>query len=297
MALTEETFVHVEWTDVEVGTTRVRRHSRGRIGVWLAAGWMALIGFLAISSLFLPFQDPSALNRNQARKLPSWDHWLGTDNLSRDILSRIANGARVSLLVGVVSALLASIVGVGLGLLAGYFRRTTSSLIMGAMDVLLAAPALILVITLTTFLGPGVRNLIIVIALLAVPAFARVTRTQTVSFAERDFVKAAKVLGATRKRIILKEIAPNILPTIAAYFLVTVSLAILIEGALSFLNLGVSRERPTWGGMINDGRSHLGETVHISLIPALVMFLTVLSLNTLGERLLRYHRRLGDTAA
>src|SRR5262245_19538495 len=122
MAVAEESLAPVEWVRVEFSTTHGRPRSRGRIGVWLATAWIALIGILAVTSLFLPFQDPSALNRNQARKLPSWDHWLGTDNLSRDMFSRIANGARVSLLVGVVSAIVAGIVGVALGLLAGYFR-------------------------------------------------------------------------------------------------------------------------------------------------------------------------------
>jgi peptide/nickel transport system permease protein len=273
------------------------RRRRIDVGLWLAVGWMALIIFFAVFATVLPLQDPLALNPRAARQSPSWDHWLGTDNLSRDMLSRTAHGARVSLLVGFVSAGIAAIVGSFLGLIAGYQRKLTETLIMGWMDIMLAAPALLLVIVLTSFLGPTLRNVILAISVLSVPAFARIARAQTLAVSEREFVKAAKTLGATRRRIIFREIAPNIAPTVAAYFLVTVSVAIVLEGSLSFLGLGLSRERPTWGGMINDGRTFLGTSLHITLIPALAMFLTVLSLNSLGEKILRrqQHRRGATT--
>ncbi|MGH9032192.1 MAG: ABC transporter permease [Acidimicrobiia bacterium] len=278
-------------TREETTGTRPRRRRR-EVGLWLALGWMALVVLLAVLAPVLPLDDPLALDPGAVRQAPRSSHWLGTDNLSRDLLARLAEGARVSLLVGFVSAGLATVVGSLLGLLAGYFRGWRETLIMGWMDIMLAAPALLMVIVLTSFLGPGVRNIILAISVLAVPAFARVARAQTLAYAEREFVKAARTLGATRRRIIFREIAPNIAPTIAAYFLVTVSVAIVVEGSLSFLGLGLSRERPTWGGMINDGRTFLSSSLHISLVPAATMFLTVLSLNSLGEKLLRHHQGL-----
>jgi peptide/nickel transport system permease protein len=265
-----------------------RRRRRPDIGFWLAAAWMIMIILLALLAPVLPLQDASALSGDKS-EVPSWDHWLGTDNLSRDQLARVAEGARISLTVGFVSAAIAAVFGTLFGLVAGYRRRATETLIMGSMDILLAVPGLIFVIALTSLLGAGVRNVIIAISVLAIPAFARVARAQTLAYAERDFVKAARSLGATRRRILFREIAPNLLPTIAAYALVTVSAAIVVEASLSFIGAGIPPEQPTWGSMIAGGRTFLRVSPHISLIPGLVLFFTVLSLNALGEKLQRRH--------
>jgi len=287
---------HPEHSGVEPGDVVPLPRKRADIGLWLAAGWLVLITGLAIIEPLLPLQEPLALS-GAAREGPSAAHWLGTDELSRDQLSRVISGAQVSLTVGIVSALIAGVVGTLLGLVSGYYRRTTETLVMGLMDVMLAAPALIFVIVITSMLGAGIRNVIIAISILAVPAFARVARAQTLVYAERDFVKAARSLGATRRRILFLEIAPNVLPTVVAYALVTVSVAIIVEGSLSFLGLGVSPERATWGGMIAGGRSHLNTAPHISLIPGAIMFLTVLTLNALGDKLQRRHdEMIGFTA-
>jgi peptide/nickel transport system permease protein len=265
-----------------------RRRRRLDIGLCLALGWLALVVLLALLADVLPLRDPKALDPVAGRGgSPSLDHWLGTDQLGRDQLSRIAYGARVSLVVGIGSAGIASVIGSVLGLLAGYRRRLTGTLIMGWMDVLLSVPALILVIVLTSFLGAGISNVILAISILAVPAFARVARAQTLAYSERPFVKAARGLGATTRHILFRELAPNIAPTIGAYALVTAAVAIVVEASLSFLGLGVSTEIPTWGGMINAGRSLLGTAAHISLIPGAVLFCTVLALNAVGEKLQR----------
>jgi peptide/nickel transport system permease protein len=158
---------------------------------------------------------------------------------------------------------------------------------MGGIDILLAFPALILAIALTSLLGASVRNVIIAIAVLALPAFTRVARAQTLAFAQRDFVKAARSVGASDSRIIFREIAPNVMPTMVSYALVIVAVAIVVEGALSFLGLSVSAEIPTWGGMIDAGRGDLERAAHISLIPAATMFLTVLAFNSVGDKLAR----------
>jgi peptide/nickel transport system permease protein len=271
------------------------RRRRVDVGLWIAMSWLALIVFLAVFADVLPLRDPKALDAAAGRGGPSLDHWLGTDQLARDQLSRIAHGARVSLVVGVGSAAIAGVVGSVLGLLAGYRRKVTGTLIMGWMDVMLSVPALILVIVLTTFLGSGIGNVILAISILAVPAFARVARAQTLAYSERAFVKAARGLGATTRHIIFREIAPNIAPTIAAYAMVTAAVAIVVEASLSFLGLGVSTEVPTWGGMITAGRSLLGTDPHISLIPAAVLFCTVLAFNALGEKLQRRYGMQGST--
>jgi peptide/nickel transport system permease protein len=262
------------------------RRRRFDLGLWLAAGWMALVVVLALLAPLLPLQDPLALS-GDAREGPSRAHLLGTDQLSRDMLSRMIYGARISLLVGVSSALIAGTIGTLLGLAAGYYRRWREVVIMGVADIMLAAPALIFVIVVTSMLGPGIANVILAISVLSIPAFARVVRAQSMVYGERDFVKAARSLGAKPRRILFREIAPNVMPTVISYALVTVSVAIVVEGSLSFLGLGVPPDEPTWGGMIAGGRSHLGTSPHISLIPAAVMFITVLALNALGDKLQR----------
>jgi peptide/nickel transport system permease protein len=241
----------------------------------------------AIFADVLPIQDPDAIDATAGRQGPSAAHWLGGDQLGRDMLSRLVYGARVSLMVGAAAALAAGIVGTLIGLVAGYFRRSVETLTMGAVDILLAFPALVFVIVLTSLLGPTVGNVILALAVLSVPAFARVARAQTLTFAQRDFVKAARSLGTGKWRILFQEIAPNILPTMAAYALVVMAVVIVVEGSLSFLGLGVAADVATWGSTISAGRGLLETAPHISLIPALVMFLTVLALNSLGEKVRR----------
>jgi peptide/nickel transport system permease protein len=267
------------------------RRRRFDLGLWLAVVWLAVIVLLALLAPLLPLQDPLALS-GDARQGPSRAHWLGTDQLSRDQLSRVIHGARTSLLVGISSALIAGTIGTLLGLTAGFYRRWREVVIMGVADIMLAAPALIFVIVVTSMLGPGIANVILAISVLSIPAFARVVRAQTMVYGERDFVKAARSLGAKRRRILFREIAPNVMPTVISYALVTVSVAIVVEGSLSFLGLGVPPDEPTWGGMIAGGRSHLNTSPHISLIPATVMFITVLALNALGDKLQRRNDQL-----
>jgi peptide/nickel transport system permease protein len=244
---------------------------------------VAVLVVAAVLANVLPFQNPLKLNPGQGSKGPSWAHWFGTDKLGRDQLARLIHGSRTSLAVGILSATIAGAVGSTFGLVAGYYGKLTETLIMGWMDIMLAAPALVLVIVLTSLLGGGLFNVTLAISILSIPAFARVARAQTLAFKQRDFVKAARALGARNRRIIVKEIVPNIAPSILAYVLIVMALAIVIEGSLSFLGLGIAPEQPSWGGMISAGRGELDTAAHISLIPAFAMFLTVLSLNRLGE--------------
>lgn len=263
----------------------IARRRRIDIPLVLAVSWFALIVFVAVFADLLPLIDPGALDGAAGRAGPSAAHWLGADALGRDILSRIIYGARTSLIVGVVATLLSGAVGLAIGLIGGYFRGMSETLSMGAMDILLSFPALVLAIGLAAVLGAGTGNVIVAIAILALPAFARISRAETLAYANREFVQAARSLGARNSRIILREIGPNVLPTIVAYAFVIVAVAIVVEASLSFLGLGVPPDVPTWGGMISHGRSFLEAHGHITFIPAIVLFLTVLALNTIGDKL------------
>lgn len=265
---------------------RTRRRDLGMIA---ALAWVAIVIFMAVFANVLPFDDPLELDPSPtaARSGFSSDHLLGADQLGRDLLSRVAHGARVSLLVGFVATGFAVAIGGTMGLVAGFFRGKVETLIMAAVDIMLSVPALILAIALTAFLGASLRNVILAIAILAVPAFARMSRAQALSVSEREFVRAARSLGARRSRILLFEVAPNIAPSILAYGLIIVAVAIVVEGSLSFLGLGVPPPDPTWGGMISAGKDDLGSSPHISLVPAAVMFVTILALNVAGEKLRR----------
>lgn len=269
-------------TDVGSGAM-ISARRKVTFGVALAIGWFVLVVVCSFFAKYLPFQNPQKINPGQGSLGPSWDHLFGTDKLGRDQLSRLANGARTSLAVGVLSATIAGVIGSFLGVVAAFYGKLTETLIMGCMDIMLAAPALVLVIVLTSLMGAGLFNVILAISVLAVPAFARVARAQTLAVKQRDFIKAARALGATNRRLITKEIVPNIAPPIFAYVLITIAVAIVIEGSLSFLGLGIAPDKPSWGGMIAAGRGELDTAPHISLIPAFAMFLTVLSLNRLGE--------------
>lgn len=277
--------------------TALAPRRRFDFGFTVAFIWFSLIVLAAVLADVLPLLEPNALDATAGRQGPSAAHWLGADMLGRDILSRIVYGARTSLIVGVVATLLSGVVGLTLGLISGYFKSLTETLAMGAMDILLSFPALVLAIALTAVLGAGVGNVIVAIAILALPAFARISRAETLTYAGREFVKAARSLGAKHTRIILREITPNVLPTVAAYGFVIIAVAIVVEGSLSFLGLGVPVETPTWGGMIAHGRSVLEPHPHISFFPAAAMFLTVLALNTIGDKLRQREDRRGGVEA
>lgn len=267
---------------IEQTVTTVRR---GSLVFRLAIVWIAIIVVAAIAADWLPLDDPSELDLLARRAAPSADHWFGADALGRDILSRITFGARISLMVGLLAPLLGLVIGGGLGLLTGYFRGPFQTLVVGAVDVLLAFPPLVLALAITTYLGHSVLNITLTLGILSVPAFTRVARAATLSFAERDFITAARAVGAGHFRILVRELLPNIALPLIGYFLLVVAVIIIIEGALSFLGLGVPAPMPSWGSMIAEGRDSLDTAPWIAFFPAGAMFLTVLALNFLGDRL------------
>jgi peptide/nickel transport system permease protein len=271
--------------DVEVEQAATTPARRGRLVFWLAVAWIGIVASAAIAADWLPLTSPSEMDLLARRAGPGADHWLGTDALGRDILSRLVFGARISLTVGLVAPMLGLVIGGGLGMLAGYFRGWLETLVVGSIDVLLAFPPLVLALAITTYLGQSVLNITITLGILSIPALTRVARAGTMTFAERDFVTAARALGAGHGRILMRELLPNIALPLIAFFLLAVAVIIVVEGALSFLGLGVPPPTPSWGGMIAEGRDSLDTAPSIAFLPAGTMFLTVLAFNMVGDRL------------
>jgi len=261
--------------------------ARKRLGpvFWISVGWITLVILAAIFAKYLPIKSYTETGVGPPRTHPNSQFWFGTDELGRDMLARVIYGARVSMIVGFASIFAAFIIGGGIGIVAGYYGGKLGRFLMGCMDVFLAFPALVASLAIVTFLGQSLRNVTIAIALVSIAPVARIIRASTLTFAEREFVTAARTLGAKNRRIIIKEILPNVLPPAASYSLIGVALAIVGEGALAFLGLSVRPPTPSWGSMINEGRSFLEHDAYISLIPAAAMFLTVLSFNFAGDSL------------
>jgi peptide/nickel transport system permease protein len=262
------------------------RRSR-RLGplFWIAIGWVVFVFAVAIFADVLPLPSPTDMDMLEKRAPFSFAHWLGTDGLGRDELSRLIHGARISLVVGICAPVIGLVIGGALGMLAGYFRGRFESLVVGSMDVLLAFPPLILALAVTAFLGQSIPNLTYILGLLSVPAFMRVARAATLTLARREFVIAAQALGATHTRILLRELLPNVMLPLFAFFLLGVAVIIVAEGALSFLGLGVPPPISSWGSMIGEGRQSLDIAPRLAFIPAIAMFLTVLSFNLVGDTL------------
>ena len=252
---------------------------------WLALGWIGLIVLAAALADVLPLPSPTDMDMLERRALPSAAHWLGTDRLGRDMLARLVHGARISLTVAILAPLIGLLIGGALGILAGYFRGHLETLVVGGVDVLLAFPPLVLALAITAYLGQTVANLTYIIGILSIPAFTRVARAATLSLAKREFILAARAMGATEARILLRELLPNVILPLMAFFLLAVAVTIVVEGALSFLGLGVPPPAPSWGGMIGEGRESLEVAPRIAFLPALFMFVTVLSFNVVGDTL------------
>jgi peptide/nickel transport system permease protein len=252
---------------------------------WAAAAWIGTVVAAALLADFLPMPSPNEMDMLARRMAPGAQHWLGTDGLGRDMLSRIVFGARTSLTVGFVAPAIGLALGAGLGMLAGYFRGKFEALAMAGTDVLLAFPPLVLILAITAYLGQSVLNLAMTIGFLSIPPFARVARAATLTLAQREFVTAARALGASHARILVRELLPNVALPLLAFFLLAVAVTIVVEGALSLLGLGVPPPTSSWGSMIGEGRESLDVAPWLAFLPAGVMFLTVLSFNLVGDTL------------
>ncbi|MGY8679257.1 ABC transporter permease [Bradyrhizobium sp. UFLA05-153] len=251
------------------------------------AGLVVMTAFILLAllaPLIVPY-DPVATSWSLVRKAPTALHWFGTDELGRDILSRVVYGARASLLAGAISVAIALGIGVPLGLLAGYRGGFTDALISRITDAMLACPFLILAIALAAFLGPSLGNAMIAIGISATPVFIRLTRGQVLSVKAEDYVEAARALGNPSWRIAFAHILPNILPALLVQATLSIAAAIIAEAALSFLGLGQQPPAPSWGSMLNAAQRFLTQAPWMAIWPGLAIFLVVLSLNLLGDGL------------
>lgn len=271
--------------DEEVAVGPVRRTRRLGTLFWMAIGWMVFVFAVAVFADVLPLPSPTDMDMLERRMPPSVAHWLGTDGLGRDELARLIYGARISLTVGLCAPIIGLTIGGALGMLAGYFRGRFEALVVGSMDVLLAFPPLILALAVTAYLGQSILNLTYILGVLGIPAFMRVARATTLSLARREFVIAAQALGATHARILLRELLPNVMLPLLAFFLLGVAVTIVVEGSLSFLGLGVPPPISSWGSMIGEGRESLEIAPRLAFLPAMAMFLTVLAFNLVGDTL------------
>ena len=256
-----------------------------RRGAMVGAGVVLFFVLVAIFAPMIAPYSPTATDWSAVRKAPSLAHWLGTDEIGRDVLSRVIFGARASLKAGVISVLISLSLGVPIGLLSGYVGGFLDGLLMRIVDAMLACPFLILAIALAAFLGPSLTNAMIAIGISAMPAFIRLTRAQTLSTKVEDYVEAAKAVGNPHIRIVLRHILPNILAPIMVQATLAIAAAIIAEASLSFLGLGQQPPDPSWGSMLNTAKNFLSLAPWMAWWPGLAIFVVVLSFNLLGDGL------------
>lgn len=264
-----------------------RANSRIPIPVLIGLIWLAFLVLLVIIAPVLPLPDPTVSDYLAIAVPPgsSLEHLLGTDSIGRDILARLIAGARVSLGVGLGAVTLATVMGAVLGIIAGYFGGLWDRLLSGVIDVLLAFPGVVAVIAISVFLGPSLQTLVVGIAIVFTPQVARVARSSALMFARREFVIAARGMGAAEFRIMFREVLPNVVAPVVAFATTLVAVAIVTEGGLSFLGLGVPPPESSWGAMMGDGRGSLQSSPHIVLLPAAAMCVTLLAINFVAEYL------------
>lgn len=252
--------------------------------------WVGLAVFLivVIAAIFAPYIapfDPTDQNILEKLRAPTIEHWLGTDSFGRDTFSRLLYGARISLIIGVVSTLAAMVIGTAIGMVAGWHGGRLDTVTMQAMDVLLAFPSLILGLILVAMLGPSMTNIIIAIALTSIPPFARIARAPTIAVKEREFVDAGRALGYSDSRILIVHILPNILPEILVMGSLWLANAIRTEASLAFVGLGVKPPIATWGGMIREGFENILDSYWLALVPGVAILVVIFALNLLGDGL------------
>jgi len=243
-----------------------------------------LVGVAVLAPLIAPY-EPDQQTWSAVRKAPSALHWFGTDDVGRDVFTRVIYGARASLLAGVVAVAFALLIGVPIGLIAGYFGGFLDALLSRINDAMLACPFLILAIALAAFLGPSLRNAMIAIAVTTAPIFMRLTRGQTMAVKVEDYIEAARAVGNPNWRIALRHILPNILPALLVQATLSIATAIIAEATLSFLGLGQQPPAPSWGSMLNAAQRFLVNAPWMAIWPGLAIFMAVISFNLVGDGL------------
>jgi dipeptide transport system permease protein len=271
------------------GRGQVRRKVGLRL--WLSAGWLTLLLLAALLAPWISPKDPLAQDLFLGRLPPFWmagtepGYWLGTDSLGRDVLSRILHGARVAMTVALVAGTITCVIGAVLGLLAGFLRGWVDIVISRLIDIWMAFPPVLFSILLIAVIGPGLWSIILAIVVIDWTRFARVVRAEAMGQGAMDYVASAQVAGRGRMGTMLVEILPNVLPTIIVLLTLEMGIAVIVEAILSFVNLSISTDDPTWGGMIAEGRTSVHQAWWVLVFPLITLFLTVLSFSQLGEGL------------
>lgn len=274
---------------MSIAALSARTRLGGALSWWPA--W--LLGLLTLCAVFAPWLaplDPDRQNLLARLKAPGFEargavYWLGSDELGRNVLSRVIHGARVSISVAVLSVLLSGVVGVTVGMAAGYLRGWTETVLMRLVDIFLSIPAILLAIITVAVLGPGFVNVILVLALTRWPRYARVAYGQTLALADRPFVQLSRAMGAGTPRVLLRHILPNIAGPLLVVATLEFGLMVLFEAGLSFLGLGVQPPMASWGAMLSTGRNYIATAWWIATFPGLALFLLVLSANMIGDRM------------
>jgi peptide/nickel transport system permease protein len=246
---------------------------------------IALLGLVAALAPWLGRLDPTAQNLIERLQGPTWKHWLGTDDLGRDVFARMVWGTRISLSVGCVAVGISVVVGTFLGLLAGFRGGWLDTLVMRFVDMMLSIPTLFLILAVLAFLGPNIYNVMVIIGLTSWPGLTRLVRGECLSVREREYIQAAAVAGLPTSRVLFVHLLPNVISPILVSATLGVGGAVLTESALSFLGLGVQPPSPSWGNILSIGRDYMHIAWWLSLFPALAILVTVLAFNLLGEGL------------
>ncbi|MDQ3525474.1 MAG: ABC transporter permease, partial [Chloroflexota bacterium] len=260
---------------------RFMRYKPGLVGLGII---ILLVTFAVFAPWIAPY-SPEEINTPLRGASPSSNYWLGNDDIGRDILSRLIYGSRIALIVGIGATAIAVTIGVTVGALAGYFGGKVDFILSRLVDTLMAFPLLALLLTLSSVFGPSLRNVVVVIGLTVWASYARLVRAEVLSLRERDFVLAARASGAGDRRIIFRHIVPNALGPVIVIASLAVGGVIILESALSFLGLGVSRPTASWGTMLSDGREYIRNYPHIAIAPGVAITITVLSFNLVGDGL------------
>ena len=260
---------------------KLRRRRAAMLGLWVVIGFVVLAVFAA----WIAPQDPIATSWGAIRKAPSAGHWFGTDEIGRDVFSRVVWGTRASMLAGVVSVSISLLLGVPIGLAAGFAGGFVDGLISRLTDAFLACPFLILAIALAAFLGPSLTNAMIAIGVSATPIFARLTRGAVINVKVEDYIEAARALGASPLRQALRHVLPNIAAPLIVQATLAIAAAVIAEASLSFLGLGQQPPAPSWGSMLNTAKNYVDNAPWMAIWPGLSIFLLVLSFNLLGDGL------------
>jgi dipeptide transport system permease protein len=270
-----------------------RGQVRRRLGLrlWLSGAWLSILLLAALLASWIAPHNPLEQDLFASRLPPFWmagaepGYWLGTDSLGRDLLSRIMHGARIALIVAAIAGTATMAIGATLGLIAGYYRGWPDIVISRLIDIWMAFPPVLFAILLIAVMGPGLTSVIVAIVVIDWTRFARVVRAEAMSQGAMDYVASAQVAGQRRVGTMLTEILPNVLPTIGVLLTLEMGIAVIVEAILSFVNLSIATDAPTWGGMIAEGRLSIHQAWWVLVFPLITLFLTVLSFSQLGEGL------------